>query len=143
MRFLLDTNVISSVIKPEPPPALLEWMAARDDSELFIASLTIGEIRRGILQMPTGKRRDALATWFDGPEGPLALFAGRILSFDAKTALAWAELMAAGVKSGRPRSALDTVIAAIAFANDCIVATDNGRDFPGVEVVNPLRAGAT
>jgi len=139
MRFLLDTNVISAVTKPQPPPSLLEWMAERDDAELFVASLTVGKIRRGILQMPLGKRRDALNAWFDGPEGPLLLFAGRILPFDDSTALVWAELMAEGVKRGRPRSALDTIIAAVAIANNCVVATDNGRDFSGVEVVNPLR----
>lgn len=139
-RYLLDTNIISNIVKPRPSAPLLEWMAERADGELFIASLTIAEIRRGILEMPAGKRRDHLETWFAGPEGPLALFAGRILPFDERAALGWARLMAHGSARGRPRSALDTIIAAVAEANACVVVTDNDRDFPDMETLNPLRA---
>ncbi|CUX64641.1 PilT domain-containing protein (fragment) [Agrobacterium sp. NCPPB 925] len=67
---------------------------------------------------------------------------GRILSFDEKAALIWGELMAQGKASGRPRSALDTIVAAIAQSNGCIVVTDNERDFHGVEIINPLRQTA-
>lgn len=138
-RYVLDTNVISDVVKPEPSPALLGWMADQRDEDLFIASLTLAEIRRGILEAPMGRRREALVDWFAGPEGPPALFAGRILPFDDRAAMAWAELMAGGTAAGRPRSALDMIIAATARANDCVVVTGNERDFVGVEVVNPMR----
>ena len=87
MRYLLDTNIISNIVKPAPSKALLAWMAERDDQELLVALLTIAEIRRGILEMPAGKRRDQLEAWFAGSEGPQALFAGRVLSFDEKAAL--------------------------------------------------------
>jgi predicted nucleic acid-binding protein len=120
---------------------LVEWMAERRDEELFIASLTIAEIRRGILEKPAGMRRDQLEAWFVGAEGPPALFAGRVLSFDEGAALVWARLMADGKLAGRPRSALDTIIAAIAEVNGCIVVTDNVKDFRGVETLNPLREG--
>ncbi|MBP0650411.1 PIN domain-containing protein, partial [Mycobacterium tuberculosis] len=70
---------------------------------------------------------------------PQALFAGRILAFDDGAALVWARLMAEGKAAGRPRSALDMIIAAVAEANGCVVVTDNERDFHGVEVVNPVR----
>jgi predicted nucleic acid-binding protein len=139
MRFLLDTNIISNVTKPAPSQALLAWMGEQSDGDLHIASLTVAEVLRGILEKPTGKRRRELEAWFAGPEGPQALFAGRVLPFDEKAALAWARLMAAGKAKGHPRSALDTVIAAIAQANGCVVVTDNERDFPGVETLNPLR----
>lgn len=139
-RYLLDTNIISNLVKPAPAPSLVEWMAERGDEELFIAALTVGEIWRGVLEMPAGKRRDALEAWFDGPHGPQALFSGRILPFEDRAALIWARLMADGKTSGRPRSAMDTVVAAIAEANDCIVVTDNEKDFAGVRVVNPIRA---
>jgi predicted nucleic acid-binding protein len=142
MRFLLDTNIISNVTKPSPSESLLAWMAEQNDEDLYIASLTVAEIRRGVLEKPPGKRRDDLETWFFGPDGPQALFAGRVLPFDEKAALAWAKLMAGGKARGRPRSALDTIIAAIAEANACIVVTDNERDFEGVEFVNPLRSRA-
>ncbi|MEH2530883.1 putative nucleic acid-binding protein [Bradyrhizobium sp. AZCC 1588] len=101
------------------------------------------EIHRGVLEKPVGKRRDQLDdAWFKGPQGPQALFAGRILSFDERAGLVWGQLMADGKAKGRPRSGLDTIIAAIAQANDCIVVTDNERDFAGIEIVNPLRGSA-
>lgn len=140
MRYLLDTNIISNVIKPSPSEALLVWMAAQNDDDLHIASLTVAEIRRGILEKPAGKRRSELENWFVGPEGPQALFARRVLPFDETAALIWARLMADGKATGRPRSALDTIIAAVAEANGCIVITDNEKDFTGVEIINPLRS---
>ncbi|MDC7789400.1 type II toxin-antitoxin system VapC family toxin [Rhodoplanes sp. TEM] len=139
MRYLLDTNVISQFTRPIPSPSLLAWMAEQPDDALFISTLTLAEIRRGILELPDGKRRDALDGWFSGPQGPQALFAGRILGFDARAALAWAGLMAEGRRKGRPRSALDTIVAAIAAANGCTVVTDNEKDFVGVPVINPVR----
>lgn len=138
-RYLLDTNIISSIVKPRPSDALLAWMGAQPDENLYIASLTVAEIRRGILEKPRGKKRDALDAWFSGSEGPQALFAGRILSFDDKAGLVWAGLMAESKNAGRPRSALDMIIAAIADANGCVVATDNEKDFAGLQTVNPLR----
>jgi toxin FitB len=140
-RYLLDTNIISNVIKPEPSDTLLAWMGAQKDDDLFIASLTIAEIRRGILEKPKGRKREALDTWFAGPEGPQALFAGRVLSFDEKAGLIWARLMAGGRNKGRPRSALDTIVAAVAEANDCVVVTENEKDFFDIEIVNPIRDG--
>jgi len=142
MRYLLDTNIISNVVKPRPSQSLLTWMAAQQDEELYIASLTVAEIRRGILEKPRGKKRAALDAWFSGPEGPQALFAGRILSFDDKAGLIWARLMAEGKTAGRPRSALDMIIAAIASANECIVVTDNEKDFAGLQILNPMRGAA-
>ncbi len=139
MRYLLDTNIISNIVKPSPSRLLLDWMAERRDEDLFIASLTIAEIRRGILEKPAGKKRDQLEAWFAGPEGPRALFAGRVLPFDEEAALRWAQLMAQGKAAGQPRSALDTIIAAIAEVAGCVVVTDNVRDFRGVRTVNPLR----
>ena len=141
-RSLLDTNIISNATKPAPSPALLAWMAEQNDLNLFISSLTIAEIQRGLLEKPAGKKRAMLEAWFAGPEGPPALFAGRVLPFDEKAALIWARLMADGTAKGRPRSALDMIIAAVAAANDCIVATDNEKDFAGLKFVNPLRGNA-
>ena len=139
IRYLLDTNIISNVTKPVPSEALVAWMSERADEDVFISSLTIAEIRRGVLEKPPGRKRRELENWFTGPEGPQALFAGRVLPFDETAALIWARLMAEGTAKGRPRSALDMIIAAVAAANDCVVVTDNERDFAGLEMVNPLR----
>ncbi len=138
-RYLLDTNIISNVTKPRPSESLLAWMSAQADEDLFMTSLTVAEIRRGVLEKPPGKKREQLERWFAGPEGPQALFAGRVLSFDEKAALVWARLMADSTANGRPKSALDMIIAAIAEANDCIIVTDNERDFYGLDFVNPVR----
>jgi hypothetical protein len=137
MRYLLDTNIISNVVKPSPSASLVAWLGEQSDEDLFISSLTLAEIRRGVLEKPAGKRRDRLEAWFLGPEGPQALFAGRVLPFDEGAALIWARLMADGKAKGMPRSGLDTIIAAVAEANGCVVVTDNEKDFAGVQVVNP------
>jgi toxin FitB len=141
MRYLLDTNIISNITKPSPSESLLAWMRERADEDLHISSLTVAEILRGICEKPAGNRRDELEAWFFGPEGPQGLFAGRVLPFDEKAGLVWARLMANAKAKGRPRSALETIIAAIAEANDCVVVTDNEKDFPDIELVNPLRSG--
>lgn len=86
-RYLLDTNIISNITKPVPSESLMVWMAEQIDENLFIASLTIAEIRRGILEKPAGRKRDQLEVWFSGPEGPSKLFAGRVLSFDERAGL--------------------------------------------------------
>jgi predicted nucleic acid-binding protein len=139
MRYLLDTNIISNVTKPAPSEALLAWMADQTDTDLFISSLTVAEIRRGVLEKPAGRKRVQLEAWFTGPEGPQALFAGRILAFDEKAGLIWARLLADGKSKGHPRSGLDMIVAAVAEANGCVVVTDNEKDFQGIEIINPLR----
>jgi predicted nucleic acid-binding protein len=138
-RYLLDTNIISNATKPVPSKSLVAWMTDRNDEDLFIASLTIAEIWRGLPEKAAGKKRDELERWFCGPEGPQALFAGRVFPFEEKAALVWARLMAEGTATGRSRSALDMIIAAVAEANDCVLVTDNEKDFAGLKIVNPLR----
>ena len=142
-RYLLDTNILSNVTKPQPSDSLLAWMMEQADEDLFIASLTVAEIWSGVLQKPAGKKRRELEKWFAGPEGPQALFAGRVLPFDEQASLIWGRLMAEGVKAGRPRSALDMIVAATAEANECVVVTENERDFAGLMFLNPVRSGKT
>lgn len=140
-RYLLDTNIISYVVKPEPSPALLDWMADQRDADLYISTFSLAEIRRGILQKPEGRKRRELEAWYAGELGPKALFGTRVLAFDEAAAEAWAQLMAEGHRQGAPRSALDMIIAAIGQANACVVVTDNERHFAGaMEVFNPMRS---
>jgi toxin FitB len=139
-RYLLDTNVISDPLRLQPSAALEKWMRAQVGQDLYIATLTIAELWRGVLQRAPGRRRRDLEDWFAGASGPEALFSGRILSFDLSAAMEWGRLMAEGATSGRPRSALDMVIAAIAITNNCVVATANERHFDDiVPFINPLR----
>ncbi len=139
-RYLLDTNILSEVVKPQPSDALLDWLEAQSDEDLFISAMTIAEIQRGILEKPAGRRRNQLQAWFSGSEGIQALFAGRVLPFDEAGGLIWARLMAEGKAGGRPRSPLDMIIAAVAEANGCIVVTGNEKDFAGIDIFTPLRA---
>jgi predicted nucleic acid-binding protein len=117
---------------------LKAWLSEQDDENLFISSLAIAEIWRGILEMPTGKKRQKLEQWFSSPQGPQSLFAERVFPFDEKAALIWGEIMAKGKNSGKPKSATDMIVAAVAVANGCIVVTDNEKHFPGIKIINPL-----
>jgi predicted nucleic acid-binding protein len=140
-RYLLDTNIISDALKPHPSLVLSGWIGIQKVEDLFIASFSLAEIWRGVLTTPTGRRRRDLEHWFAGPEGPPALFAGRILSFDERSAIEWGRIIAEGRLIGRPRSPIDMIIAATAAANDCIVVTANERHFQDIiEFINPLRA---
>jgi hypothetical protein len=130
-RYLLDTNIISNATKPVPSEALIAWMSEQADENLFISSLTVAEILRGVMEKPGGKKRKQLEGWFAGPEGPQALFAGRILPFDERAGLIWARLMAEGAPTGQPRSPLD--------AHGCVLVTANEKHFAGLRIVNPLR----
>ncbi|HEV2133899.1 MAG TPA: type II toxin-antitoxin system VapC family toxin [Terracidiphilus sp.] len=138
-RYLLDTNIISNGMKPIPSPSLAAWMMDQTSEDLFIAAITVGEVWRGILEKPAGRKRRILEHWFHGPNGPQATFDGKILSFDERAGLIWGRLMAEGTKMGRSRSATDMILAAIAEANDCILVTDNEKHFEGLRFINPLR----
>jgi predicted nucleic acid-binding protein len=131
-RFLLDTNIISDVIRPRPSPHVVAWLERQLNAELFISAFTVAEIRRGILEKEPGKKRAALERWFSGPEGPHAVFLNRVLPFDERAAAEWARIMADGTAAGRPRSAVDMLIAATASAHRCSLVTLNRRHFEGV-----------
>jgi predicted nucleic acid-binding protein len=92
------------------------------------------------LFMLSNGRRDPVRAIGDPPEDLQALFAGCVLPFDENAGIVWAQLIAGGTARGQPRSPLDMIVAAIAEANDCVVVTDNEKDFAGVKIVNPLRA---
>jgi toxin FitB len=139
MRYLLDTNILSNPGKPQPSEPLLAWFAEQASEGLFISSLSVAEIWRGIQVLPTGRKRTELEKWFTGRTGPRAVFAGRILPFDENAALIWGRLMAEGVRTGRPRSGMDMLLAAIAEANNCILVTDNEKHFAGMKFINPMR----
>jgi len=138
-RYLLDTNIISNPLKAVPSAPLTSWLERQPDESLFTASLNIGEIWRGILELPTGKRRRQLEGWFTGPGGPRSFFRGRILAFDESAAMIWGRLVSDSANAGRPRSPVDMIFAAIAEANHCTLVTDNEKHFAGLKFINPMR----
>ena len=137
MIYVLDTNVLSELMRPEPHPAVFQWVAEQPRAVLFTTSLTRGEILAGIAVMPDGRRRTALA------ESAAAMFGeefqGRVLPFDAEAATAYAEFFALRRQSGRPIQATDLIVAATAHVHDAAVVTRDvgGFDGCGLTLVNP------
>lgn len=135
---LLDTDVVSAVMKPAPMEAVVGWLDGHTTAELFLSTVTVAEIGFGLRALPAGKRRRDLGDRFE-----LFLARGfeqRILAFDLPAARLYAELMARRRKIGRPMSVLDGQIAAIARSHAFAVATGNVRDFEecGLEILNPF-----
>lgn len=134
---VLDTNVVSELMKPAPAKKVVDWIAAKTAASLYITSITQAEILHGILLLPVGKRRKAIdlaaQAMFDED------FEGRILPFASDAASLYAEIAADRRKRGRPISHFDAQIAAISRASAATVATRNVADFThcGVELVNP------
>jgi toxin FitB len=139
--FLLDTNCISEVIRPQPEPRVVEWMEATDERLLYLSVLTLGEIRRGVAGLTQSRRRAQLEAWLE-----LALparFAGRVLDVDAQVADRWGLLTADAKRRGRPLATLDALLAATALHHNLTLVSRNVADFAGtlVSVLNPWDAG--
>ena len=134
--FLLDTNIISELVRPRPEPKVKGWVAATDEDLLYLSVLTFGEIRKGIASLKDASRRVRLETWLDSD---LVLrFAGRILPVDQAVADRWGRLAAqAGPKSLLP--VIDGLLAATALHHNLTLVTRNSKDVEaaGVPVFNP------
>ena len=134
---LIDTNVVSKPWKPAPDTRVLGWLDAQAIETLFLAAITIAELRFGIAAMPEGKRRTVLHDRLEGEVLPL--FSGRILPFDLDVSKAYATLMAAARGSGKAIGTADGYIAATALAHGFSVATRDVSPFEaaGLKVINP------
>ncbi len=139
---LLDTNVVSAVMRPAPAQSVLGWLDDHDTASLYLSTITIAEIGNGLRVLPDGKRRRSLESRFE--EFVARGFDQRIVTFDEPAARLYAEVMGHRKELGRPISALDGQIAAIARANRFAVATGNVRDFEecGLRILNPFETGA-
>ena len=137
---LLDTNVVSAVMAPQPPDAVLGWLDQQETLHLYLSAITIAEIGYGLAVLPDGRRRRDLQDRFARfvAQG----FEQRVLPFDESAARLYGELMGHRRDLGRPMSALDGQIAAIAQAHHLALATRNIRDFEDcqLEVINPFAA---
>jgi predicted nucleic acid-binding protein len=134
---VLDTNVLSELLRPTPESRVVEWLSRLPRSSVFTTTITRGEILYGIRVLPKGKRRDAL--W----DAAIEIFdidlADQVLSFDSVAAGEFALISAARRASGRPIAQFDAQIAGIARSRGAMLATRNARDFEacGIDVVNP------
>ncbi len=134
---VLDTNVVSELMRDAPHADVLAWLDDRPTRELFVTAVTEAEVRTGIAFMPEGKRRRGLAEAAD--RAFRGLFAGRVLPFDSEAARAYAGVVAARRAAGRPISQADGQIAAISRSRGMALATRNIRDFAdmGIELIDP------
>ncbi len=134
MSYLLDTNVISELVKPKPNQKVVAWVESLPQDKLHLSVLSLGEIRKGIESLPTGKKRSQLVTWLENtlPEW----FEGRLLDINEDVADRWGYLTAT---AGRTLPAIDGLLAATAQTYNLKLVTRNVDDFnlPGLEVINP------
>jgi predicted nucleic acid-binding protein len=129
---LLDTNVISELMRSSPSETVLAWLDAQRDDDCFLCAPVVAELRYGVAILPEGRRRRALATSLDRIENEE--FGDRILPFDRGAARRSAEIRAKRKALGKPMSATDAAIAAIASVHAMTLATRNVRDFEGLEL---------
>ncbi|MFC3481025.1 type II toxin-antitoxin system VapC family toxin [Kocuria carniphila] len=134
---LLDTNVISELMRPLPAPNVLAWLDSQIAPSLFLSAVSAGELLAGVAALPTGRRRDTLAqavTQILDEE-----FRDRVLPFDTRAAVSYALIREERSRLGKPIGAADAMIAATARATGMSVATRNIRDFEeaGVHLINP------
>jgi predicted nucleic acid-binding protein len=137
--FLLDTNVVSELRKPDPNRNVVRWVSETDESLLYLSVLTLGEVRHGTTRLASGRRRARLEAWL---QNDLRLrFRGRILIIDEAVVDRWGSISAAAAASGRPTPVVAALLAATAMQHDLTLVTRNESDITGtgVRVFNPWR----
>lgn len=143
MNFLLDTNVLSEVRRPQPDRQVMDWLDQVDEDRVYLSVISIAEIARGVALLDAGRRRDELASWLthDLP----ARFESRLLLIDERDALTWGRVMGEAKRAGRGLSVMDGWIAAVAIVHDLVLVTRNIRDFEGfgIRLVDPWTGKAT
>ena len=134
---LLDTNVVSELMRPAPSKAVLAWFASQEATDLYLSAIGEAELRRGAAMLPEGKRRAQLMAAIDAMI--TEDFAGRILAFDSSAAQAFVLVFLERRAAGRPISFADCQIAATARAQGAAIATRNTADFAGcgIAVIDP------
>jgi len=135
--FLLDTNVVSELAAPKPDQNVVRWVEAADESVLFLSVLTLGEIRKGIEHLPSGRSRARLESWLQ--MDLRARFRDRILPVDEEIADRWGTLSALAAAKGKPAPVIDGLLAATAWHHNLTFVTRNASDIAGtgVPALNP------
>ncbi len=136
MNFLLDTCIISEPKQKKPSERVLEWLDAQDEPKLYLSVLTIGEIKKGIARLESGKKKAALEKWL---EQLRARFSRRILPLSEKTFLVWGKMYGEFERKGIVRPAFDSLLEATALEHDMIFVTRNVKNFHDsqVTILNP------
>lgn len=136
MNYLLDTCTISEPKQKQPNERVLEWIDAQDESKLFLSVLTIGEIRKGIVRLESGRKKAELENWL---EQLRIRFSRRILTLSEKTFLVWGKMYGEFEQKGIMRPAFDSLLEATALEHDLIFVTRNVKNFQNsqVTILNP------
>ncbi|MDI5942443.1 MULTISPECIES: type II toxin-antitoxin system VapC family toxin [Micromonospora] len=139
MMIVLDTNVVSELMRAEPAPAVLTWLRQSSGASLHTTVVTVAEIRYGIARLPEGQRRESL---HQAANEIFAAFPRQVLPFDLAAAGAYADVVAGRERLGRPIDGFDAQIAAICRARAATLATRNIKDFAdtGIGVIDPWQA---
>jgi len=140
MRFLLDTPVISELIRPKPNASVVAWVREANPSALFVSVITFGELAKGIAKLENEKRKRQLLHWVENDL--TGWFEGRVLEVDLEVAERWGLLLAKAESQGQPIPAVDALLAATALTHGLVLVTRNVRHFEptGVEIINPWQA---
>ena len=135
--FLLDTNIVSELVRPRPDPRVAQWLDSTDEELLFLSVLTLGEIRKGITTLTHPARKTRLEAWLSG--NLLARFEGRILPIDHAIADRWGQITGSLAAQGSPLAVIDGLLAATALHHNLTLVTRNTRDVARtrVEVFDP------
>jgi toxin FitB len=133
---ILDTNVVSELMRQEPAPGVANWVRERDRRELRTTAITLAEIRYGIARLPDGRRKQVLLA---AAEEIFAAFADQVLPFDTDAAEQYAVIVSSRERTGKPIAAFDALIAAVCRSRGAALATRNVSDFEGtgIEVGDP------
>jgi predicted nucleic acid-binding protein len=136
---VLDTNVVSELMKQSPEPSVERWVLSRTTDELFTTSITLAEVFYGVERLPAGRRKDKVRVT---ATSVFAAFEEHVLPFDARAAMLYSIIVDGRDRIGRPIDGFDAQIAAICRTNDAVLATRNVKDFheTGIDVIDPWRA---
>jgi len=137
VRYLLDTCVLSELVRPKPSPKVVTWVDHQDEHQLFLSVVTIGELHKGVAKLPAGRRRTRLERWVE--EELVRRFHQRILPVDIAVASTWGAMLGEAETLGSPLPVVDALIGATASVFGCTVVTRNVADLvrTNVEVMNP------
>lgn len=137
MKYLLDTCVISELVTPHPNENVLKWLREREENDLFLSVLTIGEIQKGISRLPDSKKKKSLVKWVE--DDLKKRFSGRVLDVTEDIAIQWGKILGESEKKGKKIPVIDCLIAASAIEENLTVVTRNIKDMEdtGARLLNP------